>query len=76
MFITGLKSEIRYPKCPHCGGLLYVDIDGCEKYLTCLMCARKFDFDMEPKIMTPRMLDSRYGIKLTHAEECASMRIE
>ena len=46
MFITGLKSEIRYPKCPHCGGLFHLDNDGYEDYFTCIMCARQFSIDL------------------------------
>ena len=30
-------------RCLRCGGLLYLDEDKYERYLTCIMCAREFE---------------------------------
>ena len=49
MFTTGKKSERRYPKCPRCGGLFHLDYDEYEMYLTCIMCARQFELDLNPR---------------------------
>ncbi len=50
-----------FPKCPHCGGVLFLDNDG----YTCLGCAREFDFNMMPRRMSPDELYNRFGIKRT-----------
>ena len=53
-----------YPRCPHCGGVLYVDCDGYEEYYTCFGCARSFDFAGKPTRMTGTELLKTKGIKL------------
>ncbi len=58
-----------YPRCPRCGGLLYVNYDGYEKYLTCFGCAREFTFDMKPKRITPKEFKKHIGLKLTIGRE-------
>ena len=65
-----------FPRCSHCGGLLYKDTDGYEKYLVCFGCAREFDFDMIPRRITPSQCYHRYNIKLTISEERAKIRLE
>ena len=49
MSIIGKKLKQKYPDCPRCGGLLSLDIDGYEDFLTCIMCARQFELDLNPK---------------------------
>ncbi len=61
MFTTGLTSR---PRCPNCGHTLYRDNATTENYLTCLMCAREFDVELNSRRMTPYELHKRYGIKL------------
>ena len=34
---------MNWERCPRCGGLLYLDEDKYERYLTCIMCAREFE---------------------------------
>lgn len=64
------------PNCPHCGGSLGKDTDGYEHYLTCMSCAREYDENLYPRIMTPRMLWNRTGIQLTKFEQRAFERDE
>ena len=37
-----------FPKCPRCGGLLLKDNDTYDDYLTCMMCGRSYDFELNP----------------------------
>ncbi len=37
------------PKCPHCGGWLFLDWDEDGNYLTCLNCAREYDLARKPR---------------------------
>ena len=66
MSIIGLKLK---PSCPNCHGLLYVNDDGYEKYLTCFGCAREYNKDLTPRRMTIKELKSRHGIKFTEQGE-------
>ena len=66
MLKVGLKL---LPSCPNCQGLLYVNDDGYEKYLTCLGCSREYNEDLTSKRMTPYQLESRYGIKFSEQGE-------
>jgi len=34
---------MKWERCPRCGGILYLDEDKYERYLTCIMCAREFE---------------------------------
>ena len=63
-----------YPSCPHCGGVLYRDTDGYAHFFICMWCAREFDFNMRPVIISTDELHSRYGIKLTSGKEYANIR--
>ncbi len=61
-------ASTKFPNCPNCGGLLFVEDDSYGEYLTCLGCAISYNLDMTPVRMTPEELYARYGIKLTEQE--------
>jgi len=65
-----------FPRCSHCGGLLFKDTDGYENYLTCCACARQYNFDKTARVMTLAELEDRYGIKLTDYHKSANIEIE
>lgn len=65
MFTTGRKSE---PKCPNCGGILYLDNDGYEEYFTCVGCAREWNKDLSARRITVKEFETRFGIKLVIGE--------
>ncbi len=69
-----MKSDRKYPRCSRCGGLLYLDYDGYEHYLTCFECAHSFDLDNKPMRVTQRELEQQRGIKLIRVGTFAQIR--
>ena len=43
--------RMKWERCPRCGGLLYLDEDKYERYLTCIMCAREFERSPKRKML-------------------------
>lgn len=67
---------MKYPGCPHCGGLLYKDNDDYEDYLTCFGCARSFNFDMKPRRIATLVYDCNTQSVVTHMGNSGNMRME
>ena len=56
-------------KCPYCGSFLCLEYDGYDDYYTCIVCARQWDLDGKSRRMTPKELEKREGIHLTHGSD-------
>lgn len=56
-------------KCPRCGGLLTQQSGGYEDYLVCIMCARRFNFDMSPRGLKLKEFKAKHNIRYTHGRE-------
>ncbi len=51
-------------KCPHCGGMLFMEWDGYVYYYLCIVCSRQWELNGKPRRVTPRELEEQEGIAL------------
>ena len=60
-------------ECPHCRGLFFQENDDYGKYLTCLVCGRSYDFNLNPLRLKAKEWQAKYKINLTSGRERAKI---
>ena len=57
-------------RCPHCGSHnIELAYDGYSSYYVCITCSREYELNGSSRRMTPKELEEREGIRLTHGSD-------